>query len=124
MLEGAVSGYLAGKIFPEKDLFKIVKRHAFWGALIMMLPDFGFGTIFFVIILWRMYTRLADKVGVSFLDNFWKLVGFGLLVNIIVAFAIDLLMTALFFLEGFIIYFQFYFSGKMFINVLKSEFDA
>ena len=39
MLEGLISAKLADKHF-EKDVFKTIKRHAFVGALIMMIPDF------------------------------------------------------------------------------------
>ena len=46
MFEGYIAGKFANKMF-EKDVFKIVKKHAFWGALLMMIPDFGFGIIFF-----------------------------------------------------------------------------
>ena len=51
--------------------------------------------------------------------HFWELVGLGIVVNIIIALVIDIVFTVLFFLEGFIIYFQFYLSGKMFVESLK-----
>lgn len=119
MLEGCIAGKFANKMF-EEEVFKTIKKHAFCGALIMMIPDFGFGTLFFIAVLWHMYSNICDKVGISFSDNFWKLVGLGIFVNIAIAFAIDLIFTALFFLEPFIMYFQFYMSGKLFVESLKT----
>jgi hypothetical protein len=66
-----------------------------------------------------MYSSICDKVGISFAQNFWELVGLGIVVNIVIALVIDIVFTVLFFLEGFIIYFQFYLSGKMFVESLK-----
>lgn len=118
MFEGFIAGKFANKMF-EKDVFKTIKWHAFVGALLLMIPDFGFGTIFFIGVLWHMYSSICDKVGISFSDNFWKLVGVGFIVNIIVALVIDVVFSVLFFLEGFIMYFQFYLSGKVFVESLK-----
>ena len=118
MFEGLIASKLANKMF-EKDIFKTIRMHALFGALIMMIPDFGFGTVFYVIILWHMYSSICKKVGVSFGDNFWSLVGVGIFINIAVAFIIDLVLSVLFFLVGFIIYFQFYLSGKFFVESLK-----
>lgn len=118
MFEGYIAGKFANKMF-EKEVFKIVKRHAFWGSLIMALPTFGLGIFFYISILWRMYSKIADKVGVSFADNLTKLIGVGIIVNLIVAFAIDLVMSFIPFLEPFMMYLQFYSSGKLFIESLK-----
>ena len=46
MFEGLIANKLANKMM-EEDLYKIVKRHAFWGALVMILPLFGFDWIVF-----------------------------------------------------------------------------
>lgn len=118
MFEGYIAGKFANKMF-EKDVFKIVKKHAFWGALIMMIPDFGFGIVFFIGVLWHMYSSICNKVGISFSDHFWKLVGLGFFVNIVIALVMDVVFSFLFFLEGFAMYFQFYMSGKLFIESLK-----
>lgn len=118
MFEGYIAGKFANKMF-EQDVFKIVKRHALFGSLAMMIPDFGFGGEIFTVVLWHMYSSISEKVGVSFSDNWGKLLGLGVVVNIAVAFAIDLVFTYLSFLEPFIIYAQFYTSGKAFIESLK-----
>lgn len=118
MFEGTISAKLADKYF-EKDIFKIVKRHAAVGALLMMLPDFGFGGFIFIAVLWRMYSKISDKVGISFSDNMGKLIGVGAIVNIIVAFILDFALSVLFFIEPFIVYAQFYLSGKFFVESLK-----
>lgn len=118
MFEGYIAGKFANKMF-EQDVFKIVKRHALFGSLAMMIPDFGFGGVIFTVVLWHMYSSISEKVGVSFSDNWGKLLGLGVVVNIAVAFAIDIVFTFLPFLEPFIIYAQFYTSGKAFIESLK-----
>ncbi len=118
MLEGYIAGKFADKMF-EKDVFRTIKNHALVGAIIMMIPDFGFGTIFFIGVLWHMYSSICNKVGISFSDNFWSLVGVGIFVNIAIALAIDIVFSFLFFLEGFIMYFQFYMSGKLFVESIK-----
>ncbi|MBD5227798.1 MAG: hypothetical protein HDR95_01040 [Bacteroides sp.] len=118
MLEGTISAKFANKFF-EKDVFKVIKRRAALASLIMMLPDFGLGGIFYVIILWNMYKKVSEKVGISFSEHKKKLIGVGLLVNIAVAVILDIALSALFFIEPFIIYAQFYLSGKMFVESLK-----
>lgn len=118
MFEGIISAKFANKYF-EKEIFKIVKRHAFFGALLMAIPDFGFGVIIFIAVLWSMYGKIANKVGVSFSENWGKLVGLGVVVNIAVALVLDILLTALPFVLPFLMYFQFYLSGKFFVESLK-----
>jgi len=118
MFEGYVAGKLANKMF-ENEVYRIVKRHAFFGALLMMVPDSGLGIIVYVIVLWHMYSKIAKKIGVDFKSNVFQILGVGIVVNIGVALLIDIFMTVLWFLEGFVIYFQFYVSGKLFIESLK-----
>lgn len=118
MFEGLIAAKFANKMF-EKDIFKIVKRHAFWGCLLMALPDFGFGAVIFIAVLWHMYSRIAKKCDLSFSDNFWKLAGLGFIVNIVVAFILDLALSTVFFLAPFVFYAQFYLSGKFYIEMLK-----
>lgn len=118
MFEGTISAKLANKYF-EKDVFKVIKSRATIGALLMMIPDFGFGVFIFMAVLWNMYSKISEKVGISFSENRSKLIGVGMLVNIAVALIIDVAMTAFFFLEPFIIYLQFYLSGKFFVESLK-----
>lgn len=115
---GFISSKFADKYF-EKGIFKTIKRHAFWGALIMMLPDSGLGTIAFVFVLWHMYSKICEKCGISFSANFWKLVGVGFFVNIAIALAVDTILTIVCFLEPFWMYMQFYLSGKLFVESIK-----
>lgn len=119
MFQGLITSKIAGKVYNDKELLKIVKRHAFFGALIMMIPDGGLGTIAYVIVLWHMYSKISRKIGMSFSENFWELAGVGFFVNIAVALVIDMLLTVLFFIEPFIMYLQFYISGKLFIESAK-----
>lgn len=118
MFEGLIAAKLANKMF-EKNVFKIVKSHAFWGCLLMSLPDFGFGIVFFVAILWHMYSKIAAKCGLSFAQNFWQLTGVGIFVNIFIAFVLDAVLSAFFFFAPFVFYAQFYLSGKLFIETLR-----
>lgn len=118
MFEGYIAAKFANKMF-EEDVFKTVKRHALVGALLMAIPDFGFGTLFYVGVLWHMYSSIAEKVGLSFSDNFWKLAGVGFFVNILIAFVLDLALFFVFFLEPFVMYLQFYLSGKAYVESLK-----
>jgi hypothetical protein len=122
MFEGYIAGKFADKMF-EKEVFSVIRWHSFFAALIMMFPDFGLGTLFFIGLLWHMYSSICKKVGISFSEHFWSLVGVGIIINIVVALIIDIVFSFLFFLEGFIIYFQFYLSGKFFVESVK-ELDS
>ena len=118
MFEGAISARLANKYF-EKEIFKVVKTRAALGALIMAIPDFGLGGIIFIAVLWNMYSKICEKVGISFRENMGKLIGLGMIVNILVAIILDLALTTFFFIAPFILYAQFYLSGKFFVESLK-----
>ena len=100
MFEGYIAGKFADKMF-EEEVFQTIKKHAMVGALLMMIPDCGLGIIFFIAVLWHMYSSICDKVGISFSDHFWKLVGVGMMVNLLVVLISDIVFTVLFFLEGF-----------------------
>ena len=115
MFEGYIAGKLANRMF-EQDVFRIVKKHAFWGALIMVFPLFGLDWLIYCCILWHMYYAICKKVGCKL--NIGSIFT-GVLVNIIVAVVLDLVLTFIPILIGFIVYAQFYFSGKAFIETLK-----
>ncbi len=107
----------------EKDIAKVVKRRAFWGALIMALPLFGVEWIVFIIILWNMYSTLCEKVGTTLK---FGTIAVGLIVNIIVGIVIDALFTLIPILgwlgTGFVVYLQFYLSGKSYIETLRKAY--
>lgn len=120
MLQRQFANY-ADKMF-DKDTAKIVRSHAFWGALIMALPLFGIDWIIYCCILWDMYSCLCKRANTSLhLGNIIS----GILTNIIVAVAIDALLSFIPVIgwlgSGFIVYLQFYFSGKSFIERIKSR---
>lgn len=117
MLEGFIAGKFANKMF-EEDVFKIVKKHALGGALIMVLPLMGLDWLIYCGILWHMYYAICKKVGTSL--NISNII-VGIIVNIIVAVILDIILTFIPFLIGFIVYAQFYFSGKAYIETLKSK---
>ena len=60
MFEGIIAAKFADKYF-EKDVFKVIKRRAALGSLLMMLPDFGFGGFIFIAVLWSMYSKISEK---------------------------------------------------------------
>lgn len=105
----------------EEEMAKIVKKHSAIAALIMMIPLFGLGIFCFIFILWHMYYELCEKCGTKL-----KLssVIVGMIVNVLIAFAVNLILAFVPVIgwlgTGFIIYVQFYFSGKSFIEVLKN----
>lgn len=115
MFEGLIADRLANKML-EQDLYKIVKRHAFWGALVMVFPLFGLDWIVFGFILWRMYHKICEHVGTTLK---FSTIATGLIVNILVGIVLDLVLTFIPILIGFIVYLQFYLSGKMYIESLK-----
>ena len=122
MLQGFIASKWGDKMF-EEDIAKTVKRRAFWGALIMALPLFGLEWIVFTIILWNMYSALSEKVGTKLK---FGTIAVGFIVNIVVAIAIDALFTLLPVLgwlgTGFLVYLQFYLSGKMYIETLRKAY--
>ena len=122
MFEGTISGYIGEKMFKdnEKNIFKTIKTHAFVGSLLLMFPEFGFGVIIYAIILWHMYSSICNKVGISFSKYFWKLVGVGFFVNIIVALILNIVCSIIPLLPAFVHYTQFYISGKMFCEKIKT----
>lgn len=122
MLQGYIARKWGDKMF-EKDIAKIVKRRSFWGALIMALPLFGIEWIVFTIILWNMYSALSEKVGTKLK---FSTIAVGFIINIVVAIVIDALFTLLpvfgWLGTGFLVYLQFYLSGKMYIETLRKAY--
>lgn len=114
-----LASHFGDKMFDE-DTAKIVRRHAFWGALIMMIPAPGFDLVVFCIILWHMYSKLCQRANTKL--TFGN-VAIGIIVNIVIAFVVDLGLTLVPIIgwlgTGFIIYLQFYLSGKSYIETLK-----
>lgn len=118
MLEGQVSANIAQRYFKnEPEIFKTIKQHALWGGIAMAIPDFGFGVFIFIGVLWHMYSSISRLAGFHF--SWGEYIGAGVVVNIIVALILDILLSAVFFLEPFIMYIQFYLSGKLFYDGLK-----
>ena len=111
---------IGDKMF-DKDTAKIVRSHAFWGALIMALPLFSIDWIIYCCILWHMYSRLCDRAHQSL--HFGNII-VGVIVNIVIAIIIDSVLTLIPIIgwlgTGFVVYLQFYFSGKSFIETLKA----
>lgn len=120
MLQNQLANY-GDKMF-DKDTAAIVRNHAMLGAVIMALPLFGLEWIVFCIILWHMYSDLCERANTT-LNISSIIVGF--LVNIVIAVAIDILLTLIPVIgwlgTAFVVYLQFYLSGKSFVETLKSK---
>ena len=118
MLQNQLANY-GDKMF-DKDTAKIVRRHAFWAAIFLAIPIPVIDITAFVIILWHMYSSLAKRAHKKL--DFGSII-VGIIINFLVAFSIDLALTAFVFIgwlgSGFIAYLQFYLSGKMYLETLK-----
>lgn len=117
MLQGTFTKKLGDKMF-DQDTAKIVKKHAFWAAILRLLPLIG--TFVFVFILWHMYSALCERANQKL-----KLghVFVGLFVNFIITIALEFVYWFIPVLgwlgTSFLVYLQFYFSGKSFIELIK-----
>ena len=110
---------IGDKMF-DKDTAKIVRNHAFAGAIIMALPLFGLDLIIFCLILWHMYSALCNRAKKK-LDM--KGIIIGLIINVLIALVIDFVLTLIPVIgwlgTGFAVYLQFYLSGKSYIETIK-----
>lgn len=116
MFEGKIAKYVGGGMFPEEDLKKLVHNHALIGAIILAIPGFGIDWIVYCVVLWHMYHKLCQRVNQT-LGCGTIVLGVG--VNMVVAIVVDLLLTLIPLLSGFLAYLQFYLSGKAFIETLN-----
>lgn len=122
MFEGQAAKLVGKQIFPEEELFKIVHNHAKWGALAIAIPFLPvIDTILYVIVLWHMYSKLSEKANRSLS------LGAGIFVNIMVCIIVGLVDETLdwipivgWLISAFIVYIQFYFSGKWYISIMRS----
>ncbi|MCR8873186.1 hypothetical protein [Phocaeicola barnesiae] len=119
MLQGYIAKKWGDKMF-ENDMAKIVKKHAFWGAIIMALPTFGLGLIAYCYILWHMYYALCQRCETELKVS---TVIAGIVVNFIVATVVNFVLAYVPIIgwlgTGFIVYLQFYLSGKGYIETLR-----
>lgn len=115
MLEGYIASRFANKYF-EDSIFRIVKKHAIVVAILSLIPDLG---IVYILGLWHMYVKIANKCDISFKDNFKSLIGTGMVVNVIIYIISDTLLTFFPFANPIIAYFLFYLSGKMYVESVK-----
>ncbi len=112
---------VADKMF-DKDTAKIVRQHATIGSIVMALPLMGFDLLLFMFILWDMYSDLCKRARKKL--QFGTII-LGIIVNLVVGGAIDFLLTLIPIIgwlgTGFLVYLQFYSSGKSFITALKMK---
>lgn len=119
MFQGYIANRWGDKMF-EAEIAKVVKRRAFWSALIVALPLLGIEWVIFTIILWSMYSTLCKKTGTKLRLGTIVL---GIVVNVVVIIVIDIVFSFLPVLgwlgTGFLVYLQFYLSGKLYIETLR-----
>lgn len=119
MLQGYIAKKWGDKMF-EEDMAKIVRKHAFWAAIIMTIPTFGFGLILYCYILWHMYYALCERCGTELKIS---TVIAGIIVNLIIAAVVNFVLAYIPVIgwlgTGFIVYLQFYLSGKSYIETLR-----
>lgn len=119
MLQGYIAKKWGDKMF-EEDMAKIVRKHAFWAAIIMTIPTFGFGLILYCYILWHMYYALCERCGTELKIS---TVIAGIIVNLIIAAVVNFVLAYIPVIgwlgTGFIVYLQFYLSGKSYVETLR-----
>lgn len=102
----------------EKDTAKIVRKHAFWAALLRIIPVVGI--FIYLYILWHMYNALCERVNQKLRI---KHVFVAIVVNIMIAVVLEIVYWLIPILgwlgTGFMAYLQFYFSGKSFIETIR-----
>lgn len=118
MLQNQLANY-GDKMF-DKDTAKIVRKHSFIGALVMALPLFGLDWVVFIGVLWHMYSSLCERANTTL--HFGNIIT-GFIINIVVAIAIDFALSFVPVIgwlgTGFLVYLQFYTSGKSFLETIK-----
>lgn len=120
-MKGTIAEYALGGMFPEKQCLDIVKSHAKCGAIAIAIPFVPIlDAVLYVFVLWHMYHKLSKTVGKSLS------ITLGVFVNILVTIGISLADEALdwiplvgWAISAFVVYLQFYFSGKAYISFLK-----
>lgn len=122
MLQRYIAKKWGDKMF-EAEIAKVVKKHAFGAAIILILPLFGLEVIAFVVILWHMYSSLCEKAGTKLR---FGTIAVGFIVNVVIATVISILLDLIpvvgWLGKGFIVYLQFYLSGKAFIETLRKAY--
>lgn len=117
MLQGQFAK-VGDKMF-DQDTAKIVKRHAFWAAILRLIPVLG--TFFFLLILWDMYSSLCKRANQKLR---MKHILVAIVVNILIAIVLEFVYWFVPILgwlgTSFMVYLQFYFSGKSFIETIRN----
>ena len=99
----------------------IIAFHSGIVGALMSFPEFGFGVIIFIIVLWSMYICLCKKAGISLSQNFGCIFVLGVIVNIIVALLLNLFLPII---SGPIVAVQFYLSGIIFWTMIQGLLDS
>ena len=106
-------------MFPEEDLLKIVHGHAAVACIGMWLP--GLGLLLYLGCLWHMYSKMNEKANTSTQTS---TIFVAICVNFFVFGVIsilELLPVIGDIVQMFVVYVQFYLSGRTYINILKGK---
>lgn len=121
MFEGQIAKRLGGGMFPEEDMLKCVHTHAAIAAFVSVLPLPVFEQIVFFCVLWHMYSKLASKVGHQMgCGTIIVGVATNLVIYLIYSLALEFIPVLGYLTTAAICYIQFYFSGKVYIETLRS----
>lgn len=74
------------------EMTRTIQIYSLTGGAIMALPLWGFETLFYIIVLWRMYVKLCKIANVPFWKNFFKSILGGLAVNIFINFVCNIFL--------------------------------
>lgn len=117
MLQGQFAKRVGDKMF-DQDTAKIVRKHAFWATLLRLIPVIGL--FVFAFILWHMYNALCERANQKLR---MKHIFVAIITNIMITIAMEFvywLIPVLGWLgTSFMVYLQFYFSGKSFIETIR-----
>lgn len=104
----------------SKEVAKTVKRHALVASLVMILPLFGFDSIFFMCTLWHMYAKICELVNISFWDKFLSTCFIAVIVNFAIAFFASLFLSVIPLGDSLIAYMQIMLSGIAYLKALTT----
>ena len=107
----------------------LVTNHSIIGGIALALPLFGFDNIVYLIVLWHMYYGLCDLANKSFGSNKTKSFVGAVIVNLIVATALELVCNVVpvvgSIVGGFIIVFaSIKISGAAYLKALEIAHDG
>ena len=103
---------------------KTVKRHAWCASLVMILPTFGLDSLFFIGVLWHMYTRICDLVNIPFWQNFVSTCLIAIIVNLVFVFMASLFLSFIPLGDSLLAFVQIMLSGIAYLKALTIKYNS